>query len=91
MELMNLPLHFNSLQRKYVSLLVLLNTAMNKTLTNLALIKAKLSTQYIKETNLSSFNITSVELKECWQEVALCKPDLKYQISPGWQPVFGAF
>lgn len=65
MELMNLPLHFNSLQRKYVSLLVLLNTAMNKTLTNLALIKAKLSTQYIKETNLSSFNITSVELKEC--------------------------
>lgn len=62
---MNLPLHFNSLQCKYVSLLVLLNTAMNKTLTNLALIKAKLSTQYIKETNLSSFNITSVELKEC--------------------------
>lgn len=64
MELMNLPLHFNSLQCKYISLLVLLNTAMNKTLTNHALIKAKLLTQCMKEANLSTFNITSVELKE---------------------------
>lgn len=55
MELMNLPLHFNSLQRKYISLLVLLNTAMNKTLTNHALIKAKLLTQCMKETKSACF------------------------------------
>jgi len=40
--------------------LVLLNTAMNKTLTNHVLIKVKLLTLRMKETNLPAFKATSV-------------------------------
>jgi len=59
MELMNLPLHFNSLPMQ-IYYLVLLNTAMNKTLTNHVLIKVKLLTLRMKETNLPAFKATSV-------------------------------